>query len=92
MESTFFSEGKYIKGSSFKTSEGTEELFLILNSNEKTFFSHELDDLYDKYMIVMEKYGLNMNLIMDSMNLFMTEENKADQEQAPCAPMQPEEV
>ncbi|MCK5196719.1 MAG: hypothetical protein KAR21_00125, partial [Spirochaetales bacterium] len=25
---------------------------------------------------IMEKYGLDMNLIMDSMNLFMTEENK----------------
>ena len=59
MESALFSVGKYVRGSSFKTSEGVEEIFLIINSKEEISFSHELKRLYDTYMKAMEKCGLS---------------------------------
>lgn len=59
MESTFFSIGKYVRGSNFGISGGTEEIFLTIDSSEEISFSHELNNLYDTYMMAMEECGLS---------------------------------
>lgn len=59
MKSDFFTLGNYVRGSSFGIKEGTEEIFLTISTKEGISFPHELESLYETYMMTMEKFGLS---------------------------------
>ena len=66
MESTFFSFGNRVKGSSFKTSSSVEEVFLTIDTDEKASFTDELHSLYTTYLNTVEQYGLSEETLVFS--------------------------
>jgi len=66
MESTFFSFGNRVKGSSFKTSSSVEEVFLTIDTDEKASFTDELNSLYTTYLNTVEQYGLSEETLVFS--------------------------
>lgn len=66
MESDFFSLGKYVKGSSFGISESAKEFYFTIDSKEDISFIHELNNIYDTYMMAMEERGLSEDTLVFS--------------------------
>jgi len=66
MKSDFFTLGNYVRGSSFSVQEGTEEIFLTISTKEGISFSHELESLYETYMMTMGKCGLSDDTLIFS--------------------------
>jgi enamine deaminase RidA (YjgF/YER057c/UK114 family) len=66
MGNDFHSIGEHVKGSSFRTSEGADEFYLMINSSEESTFSGELDHLFDSYMTAMDNYGLSEDTLVFS--------------------------
>ena len=66
MESGFFSLGKYVKGSSFGISEGVKEFYLTIDSKEDISFIHELNNIYNTYIMAMEECGLSEDTLVFS--------------------------
>ena len=72
MESTFFSLGNRVKGSSFKSSSGltgepgVEEVYLTIDTDEKASFADELNSLYSTYLKTAEQYSLSEDTLVFS--------------------------
>lgn len=60
----FFTINSLVKGSSFSTSEGAQEFFLSINSNEGISFPEELEALYDTYILALGKCGLSEDTLV----------------------------
>lgn len=58
MESAFFRVGNCVRGSLFRTEEGSEEYFFTVESPEDITFGEELEGLYDAYLAALETCGL----------------------------------
>ena len=66
MKSAFFSIGNTIKVSSFKTTNGVEEIYLTVDTLEENTFDDELKSLHESYMSAVGKCGLSEDTLIFS--------------------------
>ena len=66
MVSDFISLGDYVKASSFGLPGGAKEYYFTIDSKEDISFTHELNNIYDTYIMAMQECGLSEDTLVFS--------------------------